>query len=104
MNFAKFFFLSMFVLLGGLILQTYMHEAEHQQIFRLNGVESKIVLNPEKLVVNTIPNETYESQEIRNSANIQHAINEAVAYNVIPILTSIALMIFLGFTYVGEKK
>ena len=76
------------------------HEQAHVQINKYFGSDSVTRIGFGEGGVTAIG---FENEEKKNLAYVGHSVNEAVAYNITPLLVMIGIINVLGFVYLGEK-
>jgi len=84
---------TIFLMMG---VSLYQHELAHQFFNDKFGLKSEWFFAWDKIGI-----KTYGEQP--EALKIMHGMNEAVSYNLAPLLSGIMLILFLGFWYLGEK-
>jgi hypothetical protein len=91
------------LLIVGLFSFTYMHELVHVQNFKADGVDSHIEFRG--TVAYTIPDSNVVSVEVNNRLKLENSFNEAVAYNVAPLVLMVcATMVLCSIYLKGDKE
>ena len=99
---VKLLFLGLFalILFLGLGVALYQHETTHVQINKYAGVDSHIEFNFTGAV--TVPDEDFASKELYSQAYISHGINEAIGYQIIPLIVMVCATLCLCTIYLGN--
>lgn len=77
------------------------HEGVHVQANKYFGVDSHVEYG--LFEAKTVSDSEFGTKEDRDNAYLVHGINEAVAYNLQPMMFVIWLTMIAGFLYVGDK-
>lgn len=88
------------ILVIGLSVSLYQHETTHVQINKYAGVDSHIEFNFTGAV--TVADEDFASKELYSQAYLSHGINEAVGYQIIPLMIMVCATMFLCTIYLGN--
>jgi len=77
------------------------HESVHVQANKYFGVDSHVEYGLFK--AKTVYDSNFGTKEDRDNAYLIHGINEAVAYNLQPMMFVMWATMIAGFLYVGDK-
>ena len=91
----KFFILGFGFWIAIFIVFCYSHELIHYNIFKTQGVESKIGWGQDGSLLATYPQQDYATKDLSN-ADLAHTINEIIGYTVsLPILALFGIYLIL---------
>ena len=93
------------VIIGGIIMLGYTHEKVHQLIFSSYGIDSKINLISDFPDMTTTPiNQTLASKNCNETCWLQHNMNEAISYPLLPIIVMISMGLFFIIVLLAERN
>ena len=98
-----FIFVGVFVMIACFGLGTYQHELVHVQNNEAVGCESNIYFGIYKGLPAIGVQRIGEFKEDMTNYELAQSFNEAIGYNLNPLLIGLMLTMFLGFFYIGEK-
>ena len=91
-----FIFFSLVIMLLMMGVSLYQHELAHETFNTKFGIESEWIYEWDRIGIRS-----YGEQP--ETLKLMHGINEAVSYNLAPLVSGIMLIIFCGFLYIGMK-
>jgi len=98
-----FIFIGLFVMIACFGLGTYQHELVHVQNNNVVGFDSELKIG----LYNGLPAVGTQrvGEQTREMSNyeLSQSFNEAIGYNLTPLLMGIIMTLFIGFIYIGEK-
>lgn len=80
--------------------QTKSHEDAHVNFNVYNGAKSSVVLNFLGQSYATVDS-NFPSEESRMAAYQGHMMNEAIAYNLVPMFNMLGTIFIIGFAFLG---
>lgn len=97
------YFLGLFalILVIGLSVSLYQHEAAHVQINKYAGVDSHTEWSFTRAF--TVADSEFKSKELYSQAYTSHGVNEAVGYQIIPLFAMVCATLCLCTVYLGNK-
>jgi hypothetical protein len=102
MSTGLFLFIIGIILFLGIGVHGYMHELVHVQNFKQVGIESHLEFSGTQVL--TVPEGNYKTNEDAQTTRLSNAMNEAVAYNVTPLVFMLSGVIIASALYVKGGK